>query len=429
MLRQMPFSRLALGALALCALGLLPALAGVRAEPGVGAPARPVQDGLPQASASTVTAVHQVYLPLLAKAYGACGDGGPAGLQGFVAADPMSHPRAWHTATLLRDGQVLLAGGWQYNGPTSPPTYFDTAELWNPATGHNSATGSMAIGRNRHTASLLADGTVLIAGGWGGDWAGEMLASAEIYQPASGTFTSTGSLATARYDHTATVLPDGQVLIAGGIADGQPIAAAELYDPLRGVFTATASLIQPRWGHTATLLDNGTVLIVGGRQSADAHLASAEIYDPANGAFHLTGNMSEARFGHSATHLGGGRVLVAGGQTELALPLDSSEIYDRASGTFTMAARLRTARSGHSATLAACQVLIAGGWSDLGVLTSSELYDDQAGEFRYGGDLAAPRSQHSATVLFDGTVLVAGGFTTPAGRHPQTLRTLERAVP
>ena len=153
------------------------------------------------------------------------------------------------------------------------------------------ATGSLATARDDHTATLLPNGKVLVAGGYDGSGT---LASAELYDPASGTWTATGSLATARYRHTATLLPNGKVLVAGGSDNSGALASAELYDPASGTWTATGSLATARDCHTATLLPNGKVLVAGGFDGSGS-LASAELYDPASGTWTATGSLATAR--------------------------------------------------------------------------------------------------------------------------------------
>ena len=155
-------------------------------------------------------------------------------------------------------------------------------------------------------------------------------------------FEDTGNLVTARFFHTATLLPNGKVLVAGGLHDGSTLASAELYDPASGTWTATGSLATARDHHTATLLPNGKVLVAGGFDGSVA-LASAELYDPASGTWTATGSLATARYGHTATLLPNGKVLVAGGLTDSG-SLASAELYDPASGTWTATGSLATAR-------------------------------------------------------------------------------------
>jgi hypothetical protein len=280
-----------------------------------------------------------------------------------------------HTATLLSNGKVLLAGGfvnsvWDYGGSTSD----NGAGLYDSVTGVFSTTGNMTANRGDHTATLLANGKVLIAGGADQDPTGTGLASAELYDPRTGTFTQTGSMAVGRLLHTATLLQNGKVLIVGGAltSASDPVAAAEVYDPATGIFTMTNATKTAREQHTATLLADGRVLIVGGATSAGPGdpTATAEVYDPSTGSFSVTGSMAEARTYHTATLLPSGKVLVAGGGDENS----TAEFYDPATGSFSTTGGMEIGRSGHTATLLPNgSVLVAGGGIFAG-LASAELY-------------------------------------------------------
>ncbi len=276
----------------------------------------------------------------------------------------------------------------------------------------------MSTGRLDHTATLLPNGTVLVAGG------SSPLVSAELYNPATGTFSVTGAMITPRGSHTATLLPNGQVLIAGGSGNGSPfpLASAELYDPATGTFSATGPMTNPRAGARATLLPNGTVLVTGGGSSSGPGLAlaSAELYDPTAGTFRATGSMITARFSHVAALLPDGQVLVAGGSPSAppsAVPVASAELYDPATGAFSATGSMITARFSHAAALLPDgQVLVAGGSLGpqpfISPLASAELYDPATGAFSATGSMTTPRSfvvQAMATLLLNGKVLVAGG--------------------
>ena len=237
----------------------------------------------------------------------------------------MTDSRASPTATLLPNGQVLVAGGFGYGRNTSGD--LASAELYDPTTGLWAYTGSMAIGRDSHTATLLANGKVLIAGGYNGF---TTLNSAELYDPTTGLWAYTGSMRTTRSGYSATLLPNGQVLVAGGDDDnGDTFASAELYNPATGVWSPTGSMGSPRGGHTATLLANGQVLVVGGYNGLTT-LNSAELYDPATGTWSPTGSLGFARSDDTATLLANGKVLIAGGFGTNGELLASSELYDPA---------------------------------------------------------------------------------------------------
>jgi hypothetical protein len=208
-------------------------------------------------------------------------------------------------------------------------------------------------------------------------------------------------------------LPGGRVLVVGGSKGGQPLTSAELYDPGTGKFTLTGSMAEPREGPTATLLPSGRVLVAGGYGTV-ALLASAEIYDPATGKFTPTGSMSRGRIEHTAASLSDGRVLIAGGYaSDLTTDaLASAEIYDPATGKFTSAGSMAQARIGHTATsLPDGRILIAGGTAS----SEAEIYDPTAAVFGSAGSMSQARSDPTATLLSDGRVLIAGGYGQAAG--------------
>jgi hypothetical protein len=181
-----------------------------------------------------------------------------------------------HVATLLPSGRVLITGG-----DTSGGGLATTSQLYDPVSNTFASSGALATGREFATATLLPNGTVLIAGGRACCNPNfYFTSSAEIYNPATGQFTATGSLDTARVQHTATLLGNGKVLIVGGDNPLGTLSSAELYDPGTGQFTPAGNLSSARRFHTATLLPNGKVLIVGG-QNAAGYLNTTEIYDPA----------------------------------------------------------------------------------------------------------------------------------------------------
>ncbi|HEX2571609.1 MAG TPA: kelch repeat-containing protein [Polyangia bacterium] len=319
-----------------------------------------------------------------------------------------------HTATLLNNGNVLIAGGTD-----SPYTDFARpaqarADLYDPARGLVVATGSMNAARVLHTATLLNDGRVLVTGGE--QTGSDSLASAETYNPGTGIFSTTGSMASPRQAHTATRLGNGRVLIVGGYNgnNGQVLASAELFDPATGTFSATGSLNVGRQLHTATMLADGRVLILGG--SNGIPLASVEIYDPATGTFSVAGNLVTARILHRATRLNDGRVLVTGGSNSTRTGADSlvsAEIYDPATGTSALTANMLAGRQAHTATvLSDGRVVLAGGsdfFQSLSALASVEIFNPSTGTFTAGPALAIARERHSATLLNDGRVFIVGG--------------------
>ena len=232
----------------------------------------------------------------------------------------MTVARYEHTATLLPNGKVLIAGG-------SSSLALASAEVYDPGTGTFAATGSMTVARESHTATLLADGTVLIAGGVSGGVYTDALASAELYDPSAGAFAATGSMTAGRVNHTATLLSNGKTLMVGGAGGGSAaLASAETYDPSAGTFATAQRPNAARTDHIATLLRNGTVLIAGGDYEFGA-LASAEVYDPDTGTFTVTRSLTVARMLFTATLLPSGAVLIASGDDGSAGAIASAELF------------------------------------------------------------------------------------------------------
>jgi len=327
---------------------------------------------------------------------------------GFEATGTLGTTREIHTATLLADGRVLIAGGLTVDVWNSYYAPVSKAELYDPAAGTFSPPHSMIASRYCHTATLLSNGKVLITGGYDSSRRtppGNLpVATAEIFDPSDGAFSVTGSMVSSHACHTATLLTSGKVLIAGGSSAGFGSSnTAELYDPATGTFSTTGPMAVARQGHTATLLPSGKVLVTGGPDN------TAELYDPATGAFSSTGSMAIARSSHTATLLADVKVLVTGGAD------NSAELYDPASGTFSSTGSMSVARSSHTATLLNDgTVLVAGGYSSstppsLTVERSAELFDPVAGAFRATGGPVTARASHTATLLNNGLVLLTGG--------------------
>ena len=316
----------------------------------------------------------------------------------FIKTGDLNVPRVGHTATLLNDGRVLIAGGRSMTKGVVTP--LSSAELYDPASGTFSLTGNMTTGRSYHTATVLFDGRVLITGGDDGNYEG--ITSAELYDPATGTFSAAGHMSEAR--GAATLLSTGKVLLSG--ANDRSL---ELYDPATGTFGPTGYVSGSAYGIPATRLLNGDVLLGGYAFGPDA-----AVYNTA------TGNVQALTFpdlvhvlGYSETLLANGKVLLAGGLTSgRSGYISYTYLYDPTTQSFQTTGSMVAIRGYHSATLLRSGlVLVTGGYTGTPETdyASAELYDPAGGTFAKAGAMTRPRANHTATLLRDGRVLMVGG--------------------
>ena len=322
--------------------------------------------------------------------------------------------RDGHTATLLMNGTVLVAGGEDNNiALSSSETYSQSIGAWNSA-------GNLNVARSNASAILLAKGTVLIMGGCLANCQGATTATAEIYNPTSRTWSLTGKMLTPRAYSGAVMLPGGKILVAGGCVTFNingcmsVTAKAEIYDPATGKWTATGGMTVGRGALTLTMLPNGKVLAAGGQNAAGDALASSELYNSTTGRWTLTGKLNVARDEHTAVLLANGKVLAIGGETTNGLSTAKTELYDSATGKWTLTGNLNTGRIEHTATmLMNGNVLISGGkrvtLTAETVLASAEIYNPSTGVWTKTGALHNARTGHTATLLHSGMVLDASG--------------------
>lgn len=318
----------------------------------------------------------------------------------WTSAASMSNARFSHTATLLPNGEVLVAGG--INSAVMPiPT--NSVESHDPDMNIWTSAANLNAARSQHTATLLLNGKVLVVGGQNN---GTYLTSAEVYDPGANTWTTVASMNTARYGHTATLLPNGKVLIAGG-ANGGILASAEVYDPTANTWATIASMSVSRSAHTTTLLPNGKALVIGGQTTNTPFVAAtAEVYDPTANTWTAAASPGAGRYSHAATLLSYGNVLVAGGNGGSGA-LFSAQVYDPGANTWTTVASMNAAREGFTATLLPNSRVLVGGGSGL---SSSEVYDAGANTWTPSASLIAARASHTSTLLPNGKVFVAGGL-------------------
>jgi hypothetical protein len=313
--------------------------------------------------------------------------------------------RASHTATVLPDSRVLITGGFKKGPDGHSQIYSRTAELFDPKTETFALTGNMTVRRAGHTATLLPNGMVLIAGGFTKNG---LTASAEVYNPASQMFVIVGSVSVARGGATATLLLNGDVLITGG-GDVIATASADLFHPATNQFSPTGAMTTPRLAHTATLLPDGKVLMLGGASDRTV-LSSAELYDPATGTFTPAGAMKLPRYKHAAIMLKDGHTLILGGSDDRDWKgkYSSAEIYDWKSGKFTPIPAMAVERfkfPGAVVQLAGGNVLICGGSRTV------EIFDFLLKHFQTVADLDQSYYYGTASLLKNGSVLIVGGYT------------------
>lgn len=333
------------------------------------------------------------------------GSGAPTTARvGIISAgSPMLEPRSGHSATLLLDGRVLIAGGMRRN-----QDFYRSTEIFDPSTGTFSQGSEMTLARVGHAAVRLRSGKVLIAGGWIGH---DCTDSAEIYDPATGRFTAIGKMTTRRGRPSATLLQNGDVLITGGgDSDGpEGVASAEVFHVASMTFETVGSMHAGRISHTAILLRDGRVLVAGGR-GPEGVTASAELYDPNTKRFTATGSLITARYKQTAGLLPNGSVLIAGGSDEhdWTGAMSSAEIYDPRTGHFASVGPLQESRfklPDEAVQIASGRLLVAGGGKQV------EVYDPASGKFlAAAGELNDAWHYMSETRLKDGRVLLAGGY-------------------
>ncbi len=349
------------------------------------------------------------FVGVLGGALSTTAGGAPPGTGSIRPAAHMSTPRAAQTETALSDGTVLVAGGCTNPGCELGSPRSDTAEIYDPETSQFTLVGPMAGSRDDHTATLLLDGRVLVAGGWGVSSAGP-LDTTELYDPQTRTFSPGPRLGEARGAITAIRLRDGRILLAGGFTGNKPTTSrAELFDPETNAVSPTGSMTAPRGGHSAALLRDGRVLVAGGMSNGRV-VASAEIYDPATGIFSRTGRMRVARYKTAGVTLAGGKPLIVGGAADVdgTRVFASTELFEPRTGRFAAGPKMNLGRYKLTQSVvrfADGRILVAGG------AIQSELYDPRTRRFRLvPGALDHTRLFLTAAALPGGRALLVGGY-------------------
>jgi hypothetical protein len=324
---------------------------------------------------------------------------------GFTSTGPLNIARSGHTATVLQNGKVLIAGGIN-----SSQGYQSTCELYDPVMGTFTLTGSMHVPRVGHTAVLLPNGKIYITGGYG-DINNTALSTGELYDPALGTFSTTGDMNFARVHHSSKLLSNGKILIVGGYTSPGTLYG-ELYDPASETCAITGHISFDRVFNTLTTLTNGKILVVGGQT---AFLPIADLYDQISGSFSGSGLLNVARsYFLTSTLLTNGEVLITGGLDVTNSSVSSCEIYNPSTGFFTLISPMIIARFSHAATrLSNGKVLILGGKNENFASSDSipnvEIYDPNNGSFTATQSMVSARAQFTISILNDGAILLVGG--------------------
>lgn len=352
----------------------------------------------------------------------------------FATAAPLATGRYYHTASRLPDGRVLVAGGNRAVGNSF--AFVGTAEVYDPATNTWTSAGTLSPALAYHASTLLPNGKVLLTGGC----EPATPAPPQVYDPATNAWSYAGSaVPLARLFPTATLLQDGRVLLVGGRygPTGPVLGSAELFDPATGTWSAVPDMAAVRIRHTATLLASGRVLVAGGQDGHNNRYATAELYDPVTNSWSSGGTMTGTRDDHVATLLLDDTVLVAAGNGAIPLPfnnlvvtgkLSSAEIYDPVQNTWTRIAAeqcdlnpngldsvdipgcLATARTGPTATLLPDGTVLVAGGITLQPDSSAEIYHPGTRTWTGAGDMSTPRELHAAVLLNGGKTLVVGGW-------------------
>jgi N-acetylneuraminic acid mutarotase len=332
----------------------------------------------------------------------------PPAVSGWTTASPLAFGRIHHEVTLLPSAKVLVSGG-----AVSSASCFSSTELYDPVTGTWSSTSSMTSPRCFHGANLLPSGGVLVHGGITSGDEVLPLTSSELFNPATGKWTSAGAMTTYRYAHASVLLNSGKVLVIGGdtgYRERRILSSTELYDPATKSWSAAASMKALRSLATATLLPSGKVLVTGGHNNSAPVNSSAELYNPATNSWSSAGSMAKPRYHHRATLLPSGKVLITGGVNHSEV-LSSAELYDPETNSWSSAGSMASTRSTHSATLLPSgKVLVAGGSRSSIFLASAELYDPVTNSWSAVTPMAMPRNNHKAALVSSGKVLIIGGY-------------------